>query len=574
MNLNLDTKNKNTYDAIVVGSGISGGWAAKELCEKGLKVLLLERGREIKHIKDYKNALKAPWELEHRNKVSKAIKEKFPVQSSEGNYPINEANQDFWLPEDVSPYISKKPFDWYRGAGVGGKSLLWGRMVFRWSDFDFEANVREGIAIDWPIRYKDIEPWYAYVEKFIGVSGSYEQIPHMPDSVFQPAMQMNCAEENFKEKMKAKYGRDRIITMGRVAHITQATDEQTALGRASCQYRNSCSSGCPYGAYFSTQAATLPAAMKTGNLTLRPYSVVSRIIINENTQKAEGVEVIDAETKEELKFYAKVIFLNASTVATTQIMLNSTSSKFTKGLGNQSGQLGRNLMDHHSRVGASADVEGFEDKYYFGRRANGIFVPRFRNVGTDKRDYLRGFGLQGGAGRAGWSKHLPGDMFGAELKEQASSVGSWNINLGSFGECLPYEENQMYLHKSEKDPFGLPKIVFDAEIKENELKMRVDMQNDAAEMLEAAGYKNIKSYKKEDFHLGLSKHEMGTARMGRDPKTSVLNGNNQVWECENVYVTDGACMTSSNCINPSLTYMALTARACEHAVGELKRMNF
>jgi choline dehydrogenase-like flavoprotein len=573
MNLNLTAKENNTYDAIVVGSGISGGWAAKELCEKGLKVLLLERGRDIKHIEDYENATKNRWELSHRNKITNEIKAKFPVQTAEGNYPINEANQAFWLAEDVSPYINKKPFDWYRGGGVGGKSLLWGRMVFRWGDFDFEANAREGIAIDWPIRYKDIEPWYAYVEKFIGVSGAYENIPHMPDSVFQPPMEMNCVEKDFKEKVKQKYGRNRIVTIGRVAHITQATDEQTALGRASCQYRDACSSGCPYGAYFSTQAATLPAAQKTGNLTLRPHSVVSKVLYNEEKQKAEGVEVIDAITKEVVEYYAKVIFLNASTAATTHIMLNSKSKRFPNGLGNDSGQLGKNLMDHHSRAGASASVEGYEDQYYYGRRANGIFMPRFRNIGNDKRDYLRGFDFQGGASRGGWNRSLPGDIIGNELKEMAAVPGGWNMNLGSFGECLPYEDNQMYLHESEKDQFGIPKIVFDAEIKENELKMRIDMANDAAELLEAAGYKNVKSYKKDDFHLGLSKHEMGTARMGKDPKTSVLNAQNQVWGCENVFVTDGACMTSSNCVNPSLTYMALTARACDFAVGELKKLN-
>lgn len=573
MNLNTKSKVQNTYDAIVVGSGISGGWAAKELCEKGLKVLLLERGGDIKHIEDYKSALKAPWELTHRNKLTNEIKAKFPIQTAEGNYPINEANQDFWMPEDTSPYISKKPFDWYRGAGVGGKSLLWGRMVFRWGDFDFEANAREGIAIDWPIRYKDIEPWYTYVEKFVGISGTSENIPHMPDSVFQPGMEMNCVEKQFKKTIQAKYGKDRIVTIGRVAHITQPTAEQTALGRASCQYRNACSSGCPYGAYFSSQSATLPAATKTGNLTLRPLSIVSKVLYNEKTRKADGVEVIDTETKEAIQFYAKIIFLNASTAATTQIMLHSKSARFPNGLGNDSQQLGKNLMDHHSRAGANASVEGFKENYYFGRRANGIFMPRFRNIGNDKRDYIRGFDMQGGAGRGGWAKTLPGDLIGSELKEMATLAGDWSMNLSSFGECLPYEDNRMYLDETDKDQFGIPKIVFDAEIKENEHKMRIDMANDAAEMLELAGYKNVKSFNKQDFHLGLSKHEMGTARMGKDQKTSVLNSNNQVWGCENVFVTDGACMTSSNCVNPSLTYMALTARACDFAVTELKRLN-
>ena len=573
MNLNLTAREKNTYDAIVVGSGISGGWAAKELCEKGLKVLLLERGKDIKHIEDYRHAMQSPWELDHHGRLTNALREKFPVQTAEGNYPITEANQEFWLPEDVSPYLSEKPFDWYRGAGVGGKSLLWGRQVYRWSDFDFEANARDGVGTDWPIRYKDLEPWYAYVEKFIGVSGSYENISHIPDSVFQPAMDLNCVEQDFKAKIHSKYGYERLVTIGRVAHITKATEEQTALGRASCQHRNMCTSGCPFGAYFSTQSATLPAAMKTGNLTLKSDAVVSRVIYDEKKQKATGVEVIDANTKESVEYYAKVIFLTASTIGSTHIMLNSVSGRFPKGLGNDSDQLGRNLMDHHSRAGANATVEGFTDKYYFGRRANGIFVPRYRNIGADKRDYIRGFDYQGGASRGGWSRYFPMEVFGKELKEQATEVGGWSINLGAFGECLPYEDNRMYLHAHEKDQFGMPKIVFDAEIKENEHKMRIDMASDAAEMLEASGYKNVKSYNKEDFHLGLSKHEMGTARMGRDAKTSVLNANNQVWGCENVYVTDGAAMASSNCVNPSLTYMALTARACAHAVAELKKLN-
>lgn len=572
MNLNTKGKEQNTYDAIVVGTGISGGWAAKELCEKGLKVLLLERGRDVKHITDYPHALQAPWELEHHGRLSNEIKSKFPYQSVEGNYPITEANQEFWLPFADSPYLHEKPFNWFRGSGVGGKSLLWGRQVYRWGDFDFEANARDGIAVDWPIRYNELAPWYDHVEKFIGVSGTADGIDHVPDSIFQAAMDMNCVEKDFKQKMLKSFGK-RTVTIGRVAHITQPTDEQTALGRTSCQYRNACTSGCPYGAYFSTQSATLPAALKTGNLTLRPDSIVSSVLYNEKTQKADGVEIIDAKTKEAISFYAKVVFLNASTIGSTHIMLNSVSARFPNGLGNDSGQLGKNLMDHHSRAGASATVEGFEDQYYFGRRANGLFIPRYRNIGSDKRDYIRGFDYQGGGGRQGWSKPLPEDMIGAELKERSMVPGSWDFRLGAFGETLPYEENKMFLSKTEKDQFGIPKIIFDAEIKDNEKKMRVDMANDAAEMFETAGFKNIRSYAKDDFALGLSKHEMGTARMGKDPKTSVLNANNQVWGCENVYVTDGAAMTSSNCVNPSLTYMALTARACDHAVAELKRLN-
>ncbi|NBA86993.1 GMC family oxidoreductase [Emticicia sp. CRIBPO] len=573
MYLNSDARKGQTYDAIVVGSGISGGWAAKELCEKGLKVLLLERGRDQKHIEDYKHALTPPWELPHRNRVTNAMKEKFPYETVEGNYPITEANQDFWLPYAESPYQQEKPFHWFRGNGIGGKSLLWGRQVYRWSDLDFEANAKDGIAIDWPIRYKDIEPWYAYVEKFIGVSGEALNLSHTPDSIFQPAMELNCVEKDFQQKIKARYKGNRHVTIGRVAHLTQPEDFQLELGRASCQYRNACSNGCPYGAYFSTQAATLPAAMKTGNLTVRPFSVVSKVLYDDASKKAKGVEVIDANTMESIEFYAKVIFLNASTIGSTHVLLNSISDRFPEGMGNDSGQLGRNLMDHHSRVGASGTVEGFEDDYYFGRRANGIFIPRYRNIGNDKRDYIRGFDYQGGASRQGWSRMVAEISFGEDLKNELTHPGSWTLGFGGFGECLPYEDNRMTIHPLERDKFGMPSIIFNAEIKENEMKMREDMGNDAAEMLQIAGVKNVKINNSKKFALGLSKHEMGTARMGKSPKTSVLNAHNQVWGCENVFVTDGACMTSSNCVNPSLTYMALTARACDFAVSELKKLN-
>ncbi|MFN8354956.1 MAG: GMC family oxidoreductase [Spirosomataceae bacterium] len=559
-----------SYDAIVVGSGISGGWAAKELTEKGLKVLLLERGRNVKHVEDYTTALKNPWELPHRGRLTNEIKEKFPIQSKEGNYPINEANQQFWQPEAENPYIQEKPFDWFRGNNVGGKSLLWGRHVYRWSDFDFEANLREGIGIDWPIRYKDLEPWYGYVEKFVGVSGEKLGLAHVPDSLFQPPMELNCAEHHLRSSVEKHYKGSRVVTAGRVAHLTQPTPEQLALGRASCQYRNACSNGCPYGAYFSTQAATLPAAMRTGRLTLRPYSIVSRVIFDEKKGKASGVEVIDAQTKEVLQFSARIIFLNASTVATTQIMLNSKSSRFPNGLGNDSDALGRYLMDHHSRVGAAGTIEGFKDKYYFGRKANGFFIPRYRNIGNDKRSYLRGFDYQGGGGREGWSGQAREAGFGADFKQSLTYPGDWSLNMGAFGECLPYHDNRVYLHPDKKDPYGLPMLVLSADIRANELAMRKDMANDAAEMLEIAGAKNVRTYDR-GFSLGLSKHELGTARMGLDPKTSVLNRNNQVWGCPNVFVTDGACMVSSNCVNPSLTYMALTARACDFAVQEMKR---
>ena len=569
MYINTSGIESHSYDAIVVGSGMSGGIAAKELAEKGLQVLMIERGPKRDHITDYTHATTDPWNLPHHGGLTNEIKKKFPYMTSEGSYPINETNDQFWMPFDESPYEREKPFDWYRGYGIGGKSLLWGRIALRWGPQDFEANLKDGIAVDWPIRYEDLIPWYKQIEKFVGVSGEALGIDHFPDSDFQPPFELNCVEKHFKQKMKEVYGDKRIMTVTRVAHLTEPTEEQRALGRTNCQSRNMCAKGCPFGGYYSTNAGALPAAMKTGNLTVLTNAVVSEVIFDEETQKAKGVVVMDSESKETSEFYSKILFLNASTIGTTQIMLNSKSKRFPNGFGNDSGQLGRNLMDHHSRVGASGQVDGFLDKYYYGRRPAGLFIPRFRNINGDKRDYIRGFDFQGGAGRGkGNTKNVP--SFGAEYKEAMTQVGGWGISMSSFGECLPYEANRMYLHATEKDQYDMPKIVFDAEFKENEMKMRIDMENDAAELLESCGAKNVSSYRSEKPPLGLSKHEMGTARMGHDPKTSVLNKNNQVWGCENVFVTDGACMTSSSYVNPSLTYMALTARAVDFAVREME----
>jgi choline dehydrogenase-like flavoprotein len=568
MNLQGKTTKENTYDAIVVGSGISGGWAAKELAEKGLKVLLLDRGRNIEHVTDYDTALKKPWEFPHHNvKVSNEVKADFPVHIRSGN-TITEATKDFFANDTDHPYLEDKRFDWIRSYQVGGKSLTWGRVALRMSDIDFEANIKEGVGADWPIRYKDIAPWYDYVEKFAGISGSYEGLPHLPDGIFQKPFELTCVEQDLKKKVATKFA-GRIIMPPRQAHLTEPTEEQLALGRAKCQARNMCARGCPFGAYFSTQAATLPAAKNTGNLTVRPHSVVSEVIYNETKAKAKGVRVIDQNTLEEIEFYAKIIFLNASAMATTAILMNSKSSRFPNGLGNDSGVLGHYLMDHHFRAGATADVEGFEDSYYFGRRPNGFYVPRYRNIGTDKRNYLRGFGYEGNSQR---SHKLNTDDFGKDLKNKITKPGPWNIKLDGFAETLPYFENKLWLENSQKDKWGLPLIKFSAEIKENEKLMRVDMINDAAEMLEASGYKNVKTF---DTYVGFGRciHEMGTARMGHSPKDSILNKHNQVWGAENVYVTDGAFMVSNSCANPSLTYMALTARACDHAVSEIKKGN-
>jgi choline dehydrogenase-like flavoprotein len=555
----------NTYDAIVVGSGISGGWAAKELTEKGLKTLLLERGRNIEHIKDYVNANKAPWEFEHRGGRTQKMIDEHPVLKRD--YVLTEVNQEYWVNEKESPYIEAKPFDWFRGYHVGGRSLMWGRQSYRWHNMDFEANAKDGIGTDWPIRYKDLAPWYSYVERFAGISGNRDGIPILPDGDFMPAMEMNVVEKDVAARIKSYYKGDRHMIIGRTANITQPHD-----GRTNCQYRNKCWLGCPFGSYFSTQSSTLPAAMKTGNLTLRPWSIVTRVIYDKDTKKAKGVEVLDAETNQTYEYYAKVIFLNASTINSAWILMNSATDIWPGGLGSSSGELGHNLMDHHLGAGASGSVEGYEDKYTYGRRANGIYIPRYRNLNDDKRDYIRGFGYQGSAGRERWSRDIPELSIGADFKDALSEPGSWTMGMGGFGETLPYHENRVYLDKNKKDKWGLPLPVIDAVVRDNELKMRVDMINDAKEMLEAAGVKNVKTYNSEAV-LGKGIHEMGTARMGTNPKNSVLNKWNQVWDATNVYVTDGAAMTSSACQNPSLTYMALTARAADHAVSELKKMN-
>ncbi|MGI4834535.1 MAG: GMC oxidoreductase [Janthinobacterium lividum] len=556
---------QNTYDAIVIGSGISGGMAAKELTEKGLKTIMLERGRNIEHIKDYTNANKAPWELPHRGNATQQMKADHPVLKRD--YTLNESNLDYWVDERKSPYVEAKPFDWFRGYHVGGRSLMWGRQSYRHSDLDFEANAKDGVAVDWPIRYKDIAPWYSYAEKFAGISGNRDGLAVLPDGDFMPPMEMNIVEKDVAARLKKHYKGQRPMIIGRTANITVPHHN-----RVNCQYRNKCWLGCPFGAYFSTQSATLPAAMATGNLTLRPFSIVTKILYDKDTKRAKGVEVLDAETNKTYEYFAKVIFLNASALNSAWVLMNSATDVWEGGLGSSSGELGHNVMDHHFRAGASGEMPGYEDKYVFGRRANGIYIPRFQNVGADKRDYLRGFGYQGSAGRQGWSRDIAEMSIGGDLKDALTEPGNWTMGITGFGETLPYHDNRIYLDKTKKDAWGLPVLTMDAVIRDNEQKMRVDMMKDAKEMLEAAGLQNVKTYN-GGYNMGGGIHEMGTARMGRDPKTSVLNGNNQVWDAPNVYVTDGAAMTSAACVNPSLTYLALTARAVDHAVGELKKQN-
>ncbi|MFB9844984.1 GMC oxidoreductase [Mucilaginibacter ginsenosidivorans] len=556
----------NTYDAIVIGSGISGGWAAKELTEKGLKTIMLERGRDIKHVKDYVNANKAPWEFEHRGGRTVQMEKDYPVLKRD--YPLNETNLDYWVNEKESPYVEIKRFDWFRGYHVGGRSLMWGRQSYRWHDTDFEANLKDGVGVDWPIRYKDLEPWYTHVEGFAGISGNRDGVPILPDGNFMPPMEMNCVEKDIAARINDHYKKEgRHMIIGRTANITKPLP-----GRTNCQYRNKCWLGCPFGAYFSTQSSTLPAAMATGNLTVRPWSIVTKILYDKDTKKAKGVEILDAENNQTYEYYAKIVFVNASTLNSAWVLMNSATDIWPGGLGSSSGELGHNLMDHHLGVGAGGRVEGYDDKYYFGRRANGIYIPRYRNLNGEKRDYIRGFGYQGGGGRDEWGRSIPELTIGGAFKDALSEPGSWSFGMGGFGETLPYHENRAYLDKDKKDKWGLPVLAIDAEVKDNEKKMRIDMANDAKEMLEATGVKDVHTFVSEPV-LGRGIHEMGTARMGRDPKTSVLNEWNQVWDAKNVFVTDGACMASTACQNPSLTYMALTARAANHAVEELKKGN-
>ena len=558
------------YDAIVIGTGVSGGWAAKELCEKGLKTLVLERGRMIKHNQDYPTANMEDWEFPAGDVITQEIKKNQPKQSRTG-YVNTESTKHFFVNDIEHPYNEDKRFDWIRGYHVGGRSLLWARQSYRLTPFDFVANKEDGYGVDWPIRYKDLAPWYDYVENYIGVSGENLNLNQFPNQQLLKPMELNCVEKVLQKSISEKY-ESRHMTIGRVAHITEGT--KPGLGRLSCQFRNRCRRGCPFGAYFSSNSSTLPAAEATGNMTLRPNSIVYQIIYDETKKKATGVKIIDSESKLTYEFKSKIIFMCASTVPTTSILMQSKSSRFPNGLGNDSGELGHNLMDHHFQIGADGVYDGFEDQYYTGRRPNGIYIPRFQNIGgnTKRKDFLRGYGYQGGASRTDWTEYVKEASYGEKLKQAIVKPGKWVMGLNGFGEVLPYHENKMYLNYNKTDNWGLPTVTFDAKLRENELSMRKDMQLQAMEMLDKAGFKDIKPYE-SSYALGLGIHEMGTARMGRDPKTSVLNSFNQMHSVKNIFVSDGSCMTSSGNVNPSLTYMAITARAVNYAVNELRKNN-
>ena len=559
-----------SYDAIVVGSGITGGWAAKELTEHGLRTLVLERGRHVEHRKDYVTEWMQPWDFPHRGRGDKELYARdYPIQSK--NYAFGEATKHFFVNDREHPYVTDGPqeFRWIRGYQLGGRSLLWGRACWRWSDLDFEANLRDGHGVDWPIRYADIAPWYSHVERFVGISGESLGLPHLPDGEFLPPWELNCAERFVKERLeRAIPGRHMTIT--RVANLTRDHE-----GRTRCQARNQCARGCSFGGYFSSLSATLPAARKTGRLTIVPDAIVESVLYDEKTNRVTGVRVIDAKTKQAREYYGRLVFLNASTIGTAQILLNSKSSRFPNGLANSSGEVGHNLMDHLSKAGAHGVIPGLEDEYIYGRRPTGAYVPRFRNLGP-KPDagvsFTRGYGIQADAGRSDWQRGYSMPGIGATIKQRLREPGEWSMSMQGYCECLPRHENHIALDLEEKDQWGIPIVRIDWSWSDNEKALREDMKTQCAEMLEAAGCKSVQTYD-NDAPMGFSVHEMGTVRMGRDPKTSVLNAHNQSHDVPNLFVTDGSCMASTSCVNPSVTYMALTARAVDYAVGELNRRN-
>jgi len=569
MNIIGDAKAVRSYDAIVIGSGISGGWAAKELCEKGLKTLVLERGRDVRHIVDYPSATLNPWDFPHRNRMPDAFDQENPIATK--CYALDEGTKQFFVKDAEHPYVQEKPFDWIRGYQVGGKSLIWARQTQRWSRFDFEANARDGIAVDWPIRYDDIAPWYSHVEKFVGISGNKDGLETLPDGEFLKPWELNCLEKHIQKRVAESY-RDRHVIIGRCAHLTEPQQIHYDQGRAQCQARHLCYRGCPYGGYFSSNSSTLPWAAKTGNLTLRPFSVVHSIIYDDAKGKATGVRVVDTNTKQMTEYYARVIFVNAACLNTNLILLNSTSKRFPNGLGNDSGLLGHYVAFHNYRGSLNATYDGFPDGYFYGRRPTTAFMPNFRNVQKQEMDFQRGYMVAFSASRSGWQRGAGTEGFGAEFKNKLSDPGGWHVYMMMQGETIPKYDNHVRLSKDQKDPWGIPQLVTSVGYDDNDVKSMKDFLEQGADMLEKAGCKTISPY---DDHRnpGLDIHEMGGVRMGRDPKTSLLNGHNQLHLVKNVFVTDGAAMTSTGTQNPSITFMALTARAADYAVSELKKKN-
>ncbi|HEU4576474.1 MAG TPA: GMC family oxidoreductase [Chitinophagaceae bacterium] len=565
VNINAGGTDQHSFDAIVIGSGISGGWAAKELCDNGLKTLVLERGKNVVHLKDYPTATKNPWDFPHRGELPLHITQDSPVVSR--CYAFSEATEHFFVKDTDHPYIQEKPFDWIRGYQVGGKSLLWARQTQRWSKYDFEGPARDGYATDWPIRYNDLAPWYSHVELFAGISGNYDHVETLPDGEFLPPWEMNCVEKDVQQKILSAF-KDRHVVQGRCAHLTQPRDIHIQQGRNQCQARSLCERGCPFGGYFSSNASTIPWALKTGNLTLRTDSVVHSIIYDEKKGKAVGVRVIDAHTKAATEYFAKIIFVNAACLNTNLILLNSTSARFPNGFGNDNGLLGKFIAFHNYRGTVSASFDGPEDKYYYGRRPTQPMMPNFRNVYKQETDFLRGYMCFYGAGRG----RAYADGIGGEAKDAMTEPGGWYVSMMMQGETIPKETNHVRLSKDQKDAWGIPQLITSVDYDDNDEKLFKDFLTQASEMLDKAGCKNIRQHDSKQAP-GLDIHEMGGCRMGKDPKTSLLNKWNQFHNCSNVFVTDGACMTSTSTQNPSLTFMALTARAANHAVEELKKGN-
>jgi choline dehydrogenase-like flavoprotein len=568
-NINSNKSGDHTFDAIVIGSGISGGWAAKELCEHGLKTLVLERGRNVVHLKDYPTAIKNPWDFPHRTYEPLSVTKENPVV--ERCYAFSEASEHFFVKDKQHPYIQEKPFDWIRGYQVGGKSLLWARQTQRWSKYDFEGPARDGFAVDWPIRYDDIAPWYSYVEKFAGISGNYDGLDTLPDGEFLPPWEMNAVEKVMSERIMSNY-KDRNVIIGRCAHLTKPQPIHLQQGRGQCQARSLCERGCPFGGYFSSNSSTIPWALKTGNMTLRPDSVVHSIIYDQKKGKATGVRVIDAHTNEATEYFAKIIFVNAAALNTNLILLNSTSSRFPNGLGNDNGLLGKYIAFHNYRGTLTATMDGYLDSYYYGRRPCAVMMPNFRNVHKQEMDFIRGYMTFYSASRPGWGHRTDGRQIGGEYKDAIAEAGPWSIYMLMQGETIPKETNHVSLSKDKKDAWGIPLLKISVDYDDNDVKSMNDFLAQGAEMLNKAGCKNIAPRDSKQAP-GLDIHEVGGVRMGKDPKTSMLNQWNQLHECQNVFVTDGACMTSTSTQNPSLTFMAITARAANHAAEELNKGN-